>query len=146
MLHKRHSDSYGLGINGDDWRSKLMDFAKRKWWLVIIAGVLLVAVLYFGYNYIATRNELAQINSSQDEAQKLTGQIGKYIDLPKDTPTLATVDDASKLSSQEFFKNAQNGDKVLIFSTSGRALLYRPSTQKVIEYSKVSLGASQQKP
>jgi hypothetical protein len=95
------------------------------------------------YGYITTRNQLAQLNSSKggSEVQQLVNTIDRYMQLPSESPTLATVNDVSKLKGQEFFKNAQNGDKVLIFSQSGRALLYRPSTKKIIEYSKVDLTA-----
>jgi len=105
------------------------------------------ALCYFAYNYIDTKNQLSQISNSEtktnEENKKLVNDIGKYIELPGETPTVATVNDASKLNHQEFFKNAKNGDKVLVFSESGRALLYRPSTQKVIEYSKVSFSSEQ---
>jgi hypothetical protein len=53
---------------------------------------------------------------------------------------VATVSDASKLQSQQFFAKAQNGDKVLIFTNAKRAVLYRPSTNKVIEYAPVNIG------
>lgn len=116
-------------------------FRKWKWWQIGLVVVAAAGVAWLAYGYVSARAELSKLGTSKDgsEVKVLTGQIGKTIQLPDEDPTLATVNDVSKLKSQEFFRNAENGDKVLIFSNSGRALLYRPSTKKVIEYSKVDL-------
>lgn len=98
----------------------------------------IVAILLGGLfvrNYVQTRNQLAL-----NDPVKLAAKIGEFIELPLDeTPTLATVKDANKLKSQPFFKNAQDGDRVLIYAKAGKAVLYRPATKKVIEYSSISI-------
>ena len=68
------------------------------------------------------------------EAKELASKISAYLDLPDETPTVATVTDVSKVKGQAFFARAENNDKVLLFEQSGRAVLYRPSTNKVIEF------------
>lgn len=71
---------------------------------------------------------------SQAEVKGTVTEVGKLIDLPKDEePSLAEVKDVEKLKDQPFFAKAQNGDKVLIYQQNGRAILYRPSTKKIIE-------------
>jgi hypothetical protein len=50
---------------------------------------------------------------------------------------LATVTDASKLNSQRFFKDAQNGDEVLIYALASKAILYRPKINKIVEVASV---------
>ncbi|MBI5357887.1 hypothetical protein HZB74_03515 [Candidatus Saccharibacteria bacterium] len=66
------------------------------------------------------------------------------VEVPQgEEPTIATVQDVSKLQNQAFFKNAQNGDKVLIYSQAKKAILYRPSTDKIIEVGPVNIGDSQ---
>lgn len=76
------------------------------------------------------------------EAEELAAEIGQYLDLPKDeTPTVATVSDVEKVRDQSFFANAENNDKVLLFNKSGRAVLYRPSTKKVIEFARTNTPA-----
>jgi hypothetical protein len=123
--------------------SKLGGFLKKRWWVVVILVVLVTAVGFLAYGYITTRNELTRLSAAEDsgksEVEKLVNEIGANLRLPDETPTLATVSDAAKLKDQEFFKHAKNGDRVLIFAETGKALLYRPSEKKVIEYSKVNL-------
>lgn len=111
-----------------------------KW---LAALILAVFIVWLVHGYITTRNQLEQAKSpsaGQGQAQQLVGKVGQLVDLPQgETPTIATVNDASKLKSQAFFASAKDGDKVLIYSKAGKAVLYRPSTDKIIEYSSVNL-------
>jgi hypothetical protein len=66
-------------------------------------------------------------------AEDLVLKVGKLIKLPNEKPEIATVSDISQLQSQSIFKNAQNGDKVLIFPKSKRAIVYRPSENIIVE-------------
>lgn len=74
-----------------------------------------------------------QIIARQQSADLIT-QVGKLISLPSnETPTIANVSDAVQARQQStFFNNAQNGDKVLMYVKAGEAILYRPSTNKII--------------
>jgi hypothetical protein len=70
----------------------------------------------------------------QKQTDELIKRVGALMQLPSDeTPTIANVTDASKAKEQSaFFNNAQNGDKVLMYVKAGEAILYRPSTNKII--------------
>lgn len=112
---------------------------KAKPWLKIAAGALALvllggssfAALYFYQKYkkAASGSDAAATN----EIKSITDKIEKFMELPDETPTLATVADKEKLSGQSFFTKAQNGDKVLIFTQSHKAILYRPESGKIIE-------------
>ena len=82
--------------------------------------------------------------ASQEEAERLSQEVGEKIQLPKETPTVATVVDAAKLKDQPFFANAKNNDKVLIYTSAKKAVLYRPSTKKVIEVAPINIGDGEQ--
>jgi hypothetical protein len=80
---------------------------------------------------------VAYFKPSQTPLSSDTGQIlddvKKMMVLPdNEIPTIATVTDKSKLSGQAFFKKAENGDKLLIFSSQSEAILYRPSSKKIV--------------
>jgi hypothetical protein len=112
----------------------------------ILVSLIIIAFLVLIYGYIHTRNQLKQLSNPKsaalNETQELTNKVGELVVLPSgETPTIATVNDKNKLQGQTFFKNVQNGDKLLIYSKAGEAILYRPSDDKVIQYSYVNLGS-----
>lgn len=106
--------------------------------LVIIA---LVPAGYFYVQYKDAQKQLSDQTSAatQSEIQKLVEEVGKLIELPDENPTVATVSDTEKLKEQVFFANAETGDKVLIFTEAKKAILYRPSTNKVVEVGPVTI-------
>ena len=137
-------EAIDIKSSGIKRRIKKLFGKKGKAILIVIA---VIAVILLAYGYVHTRNELKRLsdpqNNAQNETQKVVDKVGKLIVLPNDeTPTAATVNDVGKLKSQEFFSRAQDGDKVLVYAKSGRAVLYRPSTNKVVEYSKVNLNTN----
>jgi len=91
----------------------------------IIAGII-CALLLVGGGWMYLRLRIAQT------PEALKTEVGTLIELPNETPTIATVTDPHELTSELFFKDAQVGDKVLIFSKAGQAILYRPSEKKII--------------
>ncbi len=106
--------------------------------IVVLSSLLLVALSVAGYFYYQYRQS-PKVQSAE-EIQNLKEEIGAIFELPTDEePTLATVTDREKLAEQPFFQKAENGDKVLIYSTSGRAVLYRPSVKKIIDVTSVNV-------
>jgi len=117
-------------------------------WLIVL--ILLIAAAgtaaYFIKRYHTAQKEVTRLSNpteaAKTETQNLIDQIGKLTVLPTgETPTVATVTDASKLKDQAFFLNAVTGDKVLIYTTAKKAFLYRPSTNKIINIAPVNLGS-----
>jgi hypothetical protein len=76
----------------------------------------------------------------QQEVENLVKEVGKLIALPEDEdPTIATVTDVEAAKDQPFFAKAQNGDKVLIYTNARKAILYRPSENRIIEVGLVNI-------
>ncbi len=112
---------------------------------ILIVLSALAAGGYLWVRYTEAQQEIKRLSNPQEAAQEetrqLTAKVGMLVDIPaNETPTIATVNDAAKLKSQAFFAKAENGDKVLIFTQAKRAVLYRPSTNKVLEIAPVNLG------
>lgn len=78
--------------------------------------------------------------NAQAEADQIKAEVSQLIELPDESPTIATVVDVEKLKGQEFFANAQNGDRVLLFAQTKKAVLYRPGTKKIIEVAPINIG------
>ncbi len=112
---------------------------KSLWPVVLVLGMLLcIALAIAGYFYYQYRHS-AQVADAKEIAD-LSQEIGQFMILPEgETPTLATVTDREKLAEQPFFQKAENGDKVLIYSQNGRAILYRPSQKKIVDVTSVNV-------
>lgn len=116
---------------------------------ILLIVVALIPAIYFGSKYQKNQSLLKNPDKAKtDEAQSLVVAVGKLVKLPAETPAIATVSDISKLQGQTLFRNAQNGDKVLIFAQAKKAVVYRPSTNQVIDIGNIvvspSGGAKQQ--
>jgi hypothetical protein len=124
---------------------------KMLLWLIVL--VILAAAVgtaaYYVNRYHDSQAQVKKLASNptitaQQQQQQLIDKIGKITVLPSgEAPTLATVTDVTKLKDQPFFANAQNGDKVLIYTQAKQAFLYRPSTNKLINIAPVNLGSGQ---
>jgi len=110
-----------------------------------LLGVVLVALfatsVYFFIQYQNSQKLLKDPKEAAKEDTKvLLAKVGMVMALPSDeVPTIATVSDKSKLSEQAFFLKAENGDKILIYSNARRAILYRPSLNKIIDVTSVTI-------
>jgi len=106
-------------------------FSPKNLFKGLIFICLVAAVAAAGYFYWQNR----KLTAAAREIGQVTAQVGKLFELPDEQPTLATVTEKEKLQAQEFFQKSENGDKVLIFPNAKKAILYRPSTNKIIEVS-----------
>ncbi len=109
------------------------------------AGLLIIAIISSGAAYYFYREaRLLKENPqkiAQEEVTTVVGQVGRLLVLPEgETPTLATVSDVDRLKSQPFFAHAKNGDKVLIYTSARKAILYSPEQNKIVEVSPLNLG------
>ncbi len=76
--------------------------------------------------------------------EEVIAAVSNNILLPQGVPQIAQVEDASKLKqTQAFFKDAENGDIVLVYDTL--IILYRPSKDIVVAQADIS-GVGQKKP
>lgn len=126
---------------------KYLDYLQRPVILWIVGTVVLVGVgtgFFIHSRFQASKVPDNQTNqrSAQEEVKKLVSEVGKLIELPTgEDPTVATVTDISKLKDQPFFARAKNGDKVLIYTTAKKAILYDPSLKKVIDVAPINIGS-----
>lgn len=87
--------------------------------------------IVFFYLY---RKEAQKSKAPKDDSVQILKDVGKLMDLPLDeTPTIATVQDKTKLENQPLLKKAENGDRIIIYTNAKKAILYRPSTKKIID-------------
>lgn len=90
--------------------------------LVILTAGVIAGKLIFGRSSVVSGTDDAAVVKS----------VGKLMKLPNETPTVITLDDDSKIKSTAFFADAQTGDKVLIYPTAAKTIIYRPSQNLII--------------
>jgi hypothetical protein len=114
-------------------RKKVKRFLKITIGLVIALGFTWLGVTYYQMSNEVKRLRAASPPAAGRESAVLIQKVSALMDLPDENPTIATVEDAKKLASQVFFKKAKNGDKVLMYPKTKKAILYRPSADRIIE-------------
>jgi hypothetical protein len=109
--------------------------------IVILVVVVVGAAGYFFYQYQNTQKALKSTGALPETAVgDLINEVGSKYLLPEgEEPTIATVSDIDALSGQEFFSKAKNGDRVLIYTESKLAILYRPTDKKIINIAPVNI-------
>ncbi len=131
----------------------------KKVILGIVIGILVIAVGVLGFLYFNARKEVNSLKNEVSSAnQKIEDiktnpdlvakeEVKGYIDavnklyaLPEnEEPSVATVNDKSKLKDQPFFAKAENGDITLIYTQSKLAILFRPSSGQLVNVSSVTV-------
>lgn len=98
--------------------------------LTVLAVLGILGTAYFYHRYETIKKDPNA--EKQAEVSALVREVGRFMVLPGEEPTVATVLDTKVLAGQPFFQNAKNGDKVLVFVKARQAILYRPSEHKII--------------
>lgn len=127
-------------------KDRFSSFIASRWLLVAIVLLLAAVPSYYFYNKSKeAEKRLNDPNTSNKQViDEVVKKAGHHILLPSgEQPTLATVSDASKVKGQPFFLNAQNGDKVLVYTQARKAYLYRPGQDIIIEVAPLSIDSLQ---
>lgn len=105
---------------------------------ILLGG--LGGTVYFYKKYQALKsNPSASQQAATEEAKKLRYKVAQLIQLPKETPTVATVEDESKLKDQPFFNGTKKKDRILIFPAAKKAVIYRESENRIINVGPIAV-------
>lgn len=125
----------------------------KKLSLTLVIGLVVLVLAGLagtGYMFMQNKKLKNDIKTSEAKApekqnEELVKKVSNVMIVPTDEqPTIFTVDDKNKLKDQSFFKLAENGDKVLIYTKAKRAIIYRESANKIVDIGPVSVGANNQ--
>lgn len=121
--------------------------------LVVVIIVALGVLAFMNYKQrVALEEQLSkttlqdnQVGNEQnvEAAKRIVERVKRHITIPGDVdPTVATIVDVETLKSRnEFYKNAKNGDHLIITPT--RAILYDPDKDRIIDVVPVQLTPQQ---
>ena len=119
----------------------MKNISKKKLVLSLVYIIIVVGALGFGAaqysNYRDLKNNPDQV--AAQESSRITEKVSKLYKLPSETPTIATVQDKEKLKDQPFFKDANNGDTILIYQGARLAIIYRESENRLINVGPIAI-------
>lgn len=102
---------------------------KRFWIAMAAAGLLVVVGLTI---FLIFGDAKSDTERGEAEVKAVMSRVSRHYLLPSDeTPALATITDKGKLTSP-VFKQAEDGDNVLIYQKYKMAVIYRPSKDRIV--------------
>lgn len=116
--------------------------------LALVIVILIIVVGYSQYRLYKLSQEETVITDgtrvTANTGEEVVKALSRHILVPQGKPQIAEVKDVTKLrNSQAFFKDAENGDIVVVYGTT--IILYRPSLDIVVAMGDLS-GVGQVKP
>jgi hypothetical protein len=116
--------------------------SKGKLFFILLFLVILAGLIYSQYQLYILKDPAYQQKVAEEQVQLLLKKVSKIMLLPTETPQIVQIQDVEKLKAQQpFFKDAQNGDEVLIYTNM--AIVYSPSMNKIINVGPVSRESAQ---
>lgn len=111
--------------------------------IIVLFSILLIAAVGSSLYFYSKYQSLSKQSNTKEDTAVTLAAVGKLMMLPEgETPTVASVADAEKLRDQPFFTGAMNGDKVLLYTEAKKAILYRPSTNKIVDVAPITVNAT----
>jgi len=119
--------------------------------LPVLLILVIVGFAWSFYSYQQAKNQLAvltdpkqanELNAKQTE--ELLAKVSKLVVLPNEkNPVVATINDVEVLAAtQDFYKDANNGDKLIIFTQSRKAIIYNEAQNKLINVGPILYNSS----
>lgn len=107
--------------------------------ILLVLALLGAGLLY--WNYTQAKEKLSVLTDpqqanelSQEQTALLLEKVRKIAVLPdEDNPVVATINDVETLSSnQNFYKDANIGDKLIIFARARHAIIYDEKANRIV--------------
>jgi hypothetical protein len=113
---------------------------------LIFIGIL-SSTFYFYSQYQKTSRELSSLqtktqNNNQADSVKIVAAVNKLIELPPSSPTVFVLKDKTLFKGQPFFDQAKTEDVLLVYEQTKKAILYRPSTNKIVDITTININSA----
>lgn len=120
--------------------------SKRSLWRIFV-GLFVLMLIGLAIAYWQTRQRLltsltpdGQLAYAEKEAGQVLSELSLLAILPDEEPVVATVVGAETLRSEsDFYRDAQDGDKLVMFPQAKRVYLYRPGLRRLVNVGPLTL-------
>ncbi len=113
-----------------------MKIKNSKKIIIVIVALLLAFAAYFIWKNTQQKkadNPQVQTAKIEEQKNKVLEKVKMLVAIPDETPIFFTVSNAELLKSQqEFFKDSQNGDVLLVFEKNKILILYRDNPTQIV--------------
>lgn len=110
----------------------------KRYMLIAGAVIFVAAGGFIVWQLFGGSKDQTQVN--QQTVDRLVGEVGTIFVLPDGQPTVAVIQDKGKLADQPFYKSAENGDYLLVYSNAKLALIYREKIHKLVNAGSIQIG------
>lgn len=116
---------------------------KISYIILSITFLIFVGAVVVGLRYVTSAREKNSENVTSAQSPpgsdaEVLEKIGSHIVLPPEQPRIVTIENVEDLRQQQpFFILANNGDKLLVYST--RVILYDPKIDKVVDIAQIRI-------
>lgn len=114
-----------------------MKISKNKAFYLSATALILILALMFVLAAIYRNEHSAQYKALNSEEKNMINRVGKLLNLPKETPIISTIYSEKDFKNNQTFKDIKTGDKLIIYLNANQSILYRPSTNTVVDIAPV---------
>lgn len=102
----------------------------------ILALLIIIVIVLLGFAIFKKFNPSVKIPEgqlSEKEIKVLVNKVSKLINVPEETPVIATIIEADQLiAEQKFYVGSKDGDYLMVFPKAQKAIIYREKENKLI--------------
>lgn len=101
---------------------------------IIVASISVFLTMYYFDKTVKIDNQVLDERLAPEKIEEVLAKLSDNILLPEDEdPLLAVITDIDALvENQLFYKDASNGDYIIVYQNSARAILYNFDLDKII--------------
>lgn len=108
---------------------------------VAVVGFVVAATSFNGTGTPASVGDALTEEEQQEEIDELLREVSEHILLPEgETPLVATITDAESLiAEQPFYTGVQDGDRLIIYTETLKAIIYSPERGIIVNVGPIQL-------
>ncbi len=113
---------------------------------VILVVIVLTVISAFATMQYQENQRLKTVEGQQEltkqQIDDVKSKVGKLIILPDEEPVVASIENVKELKkTQPFYVNVSNGDWLLVFQESKRAIIYSPERDILVNVGSLDISS-----
>ncbi len=118
-----------------------------KFWIIVGLVIIIIAGYYVWTVYQSQNRTQTEIDkANQEQILSIVSRVKRHLVLPdSELPQVAEIKDAALASKEQPFLNgSQNGDFLIVYAKAGKAIVYSPTRDLIVNVGPVQMGEPEQ--